>query len=678
MNSLLTLAIAAALTGPTMLTGPAEAPRAVVQLAQAAPAVVPAPTPRPRAQTAPQTAPANIPAAQAAPPADAAPQAAPGQQATDAAPPVANETLPVAIGLEPLPGIAGPYLAARQAAVDSDFAAAAQYFSDAVANDPADPFLQDSALVSLVSAGEMDRAVTLADKLLADSRDSELATLVRRIDLARKGEWDAVLTSLDDRPSPSGGGGQLIDPMMRAWAQMGAGRASDAFATLEKLDRDGGAGGMARFQLALAKASVGDYDAAATALDDPDTSTHLMGIVARVQVLSQLERNADALAVLDKLDGIEDEPVLADLKARLTAGEQIPFTVVKTPQDGIAQVLVTFGGALTGGEDTEPLALIYARLAQYLAPDLADARLLTAQLLQSVGQFDMAEREFEALRLSDQMRPVAELARIDALSRAERPADAEAAARALTEAHPELAAAWIALGDLLRQQDKFADAVPAYDRALALLQTNDDPQASWFPLYARGIALERSGQFDRADADFQAALALQPDQAPILNYLGYSWVDRNVRLDEGLALIKKAVELRPDDGYILDSLAWAYYRLGRYQEAVAPMEKSVSAMSNDSLVNDHMGDIYWMVGRKREAEIQWHRAQSLYKPEDTDTDLNRIRAKLAVGLDAVLAAEKAHGGKLPEGFGQPEPAPQTGADAAGEDAEDNAPVPPQP
>lgn len=665
MNSLLTLALAAALTAPST-TATANSGADALQLAQVSPAPVPAPAPRKKPVTAQDS---TQPAAETAqvPPA-ATGDTPPGQQATDAVAP-ATQSLPVAIGVEPTPGIAGPYLAARQAAGDSDFAAAAQYFAQAVANDPADPFLRDSALVSMVSAGQMPEAVALADRMQAGENDSELAAMVRRVDLARRGEWDGLLKALDDRPSAATGGGQLIDDMIRAWAQMGAGRASDAFATLEKLAQDGGAAGMARFQLALAKASVGDYEGAAKVLEDPDVSTHMLGIIARVQVLSQLERNADALATLDELDGVADEPLLSGLKTRLEAGEQIPFDVVKTPQDGIAQVLVTFGGALTGGEDTEPLALIYARLAQYLAPQMAEARLLTAQLLQSVGQFDLAEAEFTALRENGQMRPVAELARIDALSRAERRPDAEAAARALTEAHPELASAWVALGDLLRQQDKFAEAVPAYDRALEILQRNDDPQASWFALYARGIALERSGQFDRADADFQAALKLQPDQAPILNYLGYSWVDRNVRLDEGLALIKKAVELRPDDGYILDSLAWAYYRLGRYAEAVEPMEKAVSAMSDDSLVNDHMGDIYWMVGRQREAEIQWQRALSLWKPADTDTDLNRVRAKLAVGLDEVLEVETANGGKLPEGFGQPEPEP---------DASPEADTPPKP
>ncbi len=626
------------------------------------------------AQQAPLPRPVPFPVQGAA----SAPQGvAQGQPRDDGVRSDAAPVAPTGTGthVRPIPGLAGPYLAARQAAGDSDFVAAARYFRAAVDRDPSDPFLQDSAVLSLVAAGEFPAAVALAQAMQADGRATELALLVRRVDLARQGDWPGLLALLDSSPSANVGGGELVDGMMRGWALMGAGKASEGFAAFEELTDVAGAAPVARFQLALAKASVGDYEGAEAALRDPEASSHLLGLQARAQILSQLERNADAVAMLDGLDAVTTEPMLVDLRARLEAGERLPFTAVRSPADGIAQVLLTFAGALMGGDEPEPLALVYARLAQYLSPDLTEARLITAQILQTTGQLDLAEIEFAALRKAGQMRPVAELARIDALARADRLADAETAARALTQARPDIAGAWVALGDLLRQSDRFAEAVPVYDRALEILQREDDPQASWFALYARGMALERSGQFERADADFQAALKLQPDQAPILNYLGYSWVDRNVRLDEGLALIRKAVELRPDDGYILDSLAWAYYRLGRYDEAVAPMEKAVSAMSDDSLVNDHMGDIYWMVGRKREAEIQWRRALSLYKPADTDTDLDRIRAKLNAGLDAVLAAERENGGTLPKGFGQPQET--AGAAAPGDAAAggDGTPAP---
>lgn len=613
-----------------------------------------------------QIAPAQL-AAQT-PPA-AAPQAGTLQDGAlqDGTPPAATEADRSG---QPIDGAAGPYLAARAAAIGNDFVAAAHWYGEALSHDPGDVVLQDSYLVSLVSAGQMPRAIEYANELRARDAATPLARIVLRADLVKQGKWREVLADIEAAPGDdSPGGGALLDGMIRAWALLGAGDANEAMAAFETMEQVPGAEAMARYHLGLARANVGDYEGANEAMAAPGVSAHLLGLVAHAEVLSQLDRNADAIALIDRLSGIENEPMLVDMRRRLEAGETLPFDSIKGPADGIAQVFLTFAGALATGEEPDPLALIHARLAGYVSPGLGEARLIAAQLLQSLGQFDLAEDEFAALAAAGEVRPVAELARIEALVQAERMADAESAARALTVAQPDLASAWTSLGDLLRQQDKWTDAVAAYDRAVALLAKGEDRQASWFPLYARGIALERSGQYDRSDADMKAALELQPDHAAILNYLGYSWVDRNVNLDEALRLIERAVELRPDDGYILDSLGWAYYRLGRYQDAVPPMERAVAAMSDDSLVNDHMGDVYWKAGRQREAEVQWRRALSLWTEDDTDTDRDRIRAKIEVGLDAVLAAEAANGGKLPAGFGlPPEPAPASDGNAAGDGA----------
>lgn len=540
-------------------------------------------------------------------------------------------------------GLAGPYLAARAAAVNNDYREAARYFTRALQTDPGNRYLRDSALVSLVSAGQIDPALDLTDSMTDAGAETELSRLLQRARLARAGDWSGLLALLDAAPAPEAGsppGSNLLDGMLRAWAQMGAGHASDALASFEEFSEIRGARGMVTFHLALARAHVGDFEGAAEILSDDAASNHLLGIMARAQILAQLDRRDEAITLLDGVTGLDAEPGLQALRAQLASDLPIAFDALDGPTDGIAQVFLTFATVLSQGADPDPLALIHARMAAWLAPDLGEARLMVAQILQAEGQFDLAETEYDALRQLGAVRPVAELARIDALARADRATEAEKAALTLTADHPDLPQAWIALADLMRQQDKFAAAVPAYDKALELMQNGPD-QARWFPLYARGIALERSDQFDRAEADFKAAIALRPDQPGLLNYLGYSWIDRNENLEEGLALIQRAVDLAPEDGYIQDSLAWAYYRMGRYAEAVAPMEKAVLSMSTDPVVNDHLGDVYWMVGRKREAEVQWRRALSLIDGPVEDVDPDRIRDKLARGLDAVLAGEAA-------------------------------------
>jgi len=204
------------------------------------------------------------------------------------------------------------------------------------------------------------------------------------------------------------------------------------------------------------------------------------------------------------------------------------------------------------------------------------------------------------------------------------------------EAHPERRMVLVALGDMLRTEERFDAAADAYDRAIALF--TQDAAEQWIVYFARGIAHEREDRWPLAEADFRKALELNPGQPSVLNYLGYSWIDMGENLDEALAMIEQAVAARPDSGHIVDSLGWGLYRLGRYEEAVVHMERAAELLPVDPIVNDHLGDVYWAVGRRTEARFQWHRALS-FAPEPEDEA--RIRRKLDVGLDAVLAEEGA-------------------------------------
>ena len=228
----------------------------------------------------------------------------------------------------------------------------------------------------------------------------------------------------------------------------------------------------------------------------------------------------------------------------------------------------------------------------------------------------------------------AELGRADALVDAGKADAAIEVLRNMTRTFGDVPRVHISLGDVLRGQEEYAAAAQAYDTAVGMIP--DPAPNHWFLFYARGICYEREGQWEQAETDFRRALELSPDQPLVLNYLGYSLVEANLKLDEAQDMIERAVKARPDDGYITDSLGWVLYRVGKYEEAVGPMERAVELVSNDPIINDHLGDVYWMVNRKREAEFQWSRALSL-EPEEKDAV--RIRRKLEIGLDAVLEEE---------------------------------------
>ena len=280
---------------------------------------------------------------------------------------------------------------------------------------------------------------------------------------------------------------------------------------------------------------------------------------------------------------------------------------------------------------------MHARLASHIRPGLTEARLLAAELLEAQEQYTLAAAALDGVPESSPWFVTAAIRKANTERGAGDPEAGIATLTALAESHPDQIEVHSALGDMLREAERFPEAAEAYDRAIALI---DDPRpAHWVLYYTRGISHERAGDWPAAEADFRQALELQPDQPLVLNYLGYSMVEKRENLDEALGMIERAVRGEPEDGYITDSLGWVLYRLGRYDEAVPHMLRAVELVPDDPIVNDHLGDVLWMVGRQREAEFQWRRALS-FGPAD-DLDMERVRRKLEVGLDAVLAAEPA-------------------------------------
>lgn len=532
-------------------------------------------------------------------------------------------------------GLAGPYLAARHASFSSDYSAAATYYTQALIGDPSNPLLMEYALLSQVALGEVDRALPIATRLDGTGTVSQIGGLVILSDFGKREEFARISAELDDGRSV----GPLVEGLMRAWALLGEGRMSDATTAFDAVANTQGLRGFALYHKALALASVGDFEGADKIFSGEAGGAiraTRRGVMAHAQVLSQLERNTDALELLIAVYGSETDPGLVDARARLEAGEVLPFNMVSTATDGLAEVFFTVAGALNG-EAADAYTLGYARLAEYLRPGHVDAILLSANLLETQSQYDLATTTYNRIPRDDPAFHAAELGRADALLRADRQDAAVEVLEQLAKSYPDLPVVWTSLGDTLRRVERYGDAITAYDQAVALFDGDDVSQ--WAVYYARGIAHEREKNWPESETDFLKALDLNPDQPQVLNYLGYSYLEKKINLDQALEMIERAVAARPDSGYIVDSLGWGLYRVGRYEEAVVQMERAVELMPVDSIVNDHLGDVYWAVGRRLEAEFQWKRALS-FEPE-TEEEADRIRRKLEVGLDVVLEEEGA-------------------------------------
>ena len=529
-------------------------------------------------------------------------------------------------------GFAGAYLAGRSASIDHDFEAAANYYTRALVQDPANPALMEAAILSHVGAGSIEHALPIARRLHElDSKD-QVSNLVVLSNVVAAEDYATAIQMLENGDTV----GPLVDGLVLAWVQFGEGQMSEALAAFDKVTTAPGLQNFGLYHKALALAVAGDLEGADEILSGrsgPTLPATRRGVLAHAEILSQLERNPAAIELIDTVFGNSLDPGLETIRNRLEAGEPLPLSSITSARDGVAEVYYSIAGALVGEAD-DAYTLLYTRMAEYLNPGHVDAILLSAQLLERLDRFELANAVYNRIDSDDPAFHAAELGRADALRRSGDAEGAIAALQRLAEHYPDQAGVHVGLGDLLRGEERYAEATDAYSAAIALIEEPDPAQ--WPMYFARGITYERTEQWQKAEADFRAALELSPDQPQVLNYLGYSFVEMKQNLDEALDMIESAVAARPDDGYITDSLGWVFYRLGRYSEAVGVMERAAELTPVDPIVNDHLGDVYWAVGRRREAEFQWQRALS-FEPEEKDAQ--RIRRKLEVGLDVVLEEE---------------------------------------
>ncbi|WP_353471208.1 tetratricopeptide repeat protein [Salipiger sp. H15] len=543
----------------------------------------------------------------------------------------------MAAGAVSAESLSGDYLAARQASFSGDFKAAARYYGEAVKHDPENADLLERAALANIGLGDFIRAEGLAERLTALGHTSQIGQLAEVAVLAHEENYAELLARVEADQSA----GPLADGLLKAWAELGRGDVSAALASFDEVAKERGLAGFAAYHKAMALASVGDFEGAEAIFAEPGAGAMQMtrrAVLARIEILSQIDRHADAITLIDEAFGQQLDPGMAELRGKLEAGETLPFDIITSARDGIAEVFFTIASALAS-ESAEDYTLLHVRVAEFLRPDHVGALLMAGELLEKMGQYELAAATYRRVPREDAAFHVAELGRSDAL-RAEGKMDAAVEVlEQLADTHGNLPAVQSALGDLMRQLERYPEAIEAYDRALATFAEPDPAQ--WFLYYARGICKERNGDWEAAEKDFRAALDFVPNQPQVLNYLGYSMVEHHVNLDEALEMIERAVKAEPQSGYIVDSLGWALYRLGRYDEAVGHMERAAELMAVDPVVNDHLGDVYWAVGRKTEARFQWQRALSFVGWEDASDDVEpeRIRRKLAVGLDAVLAEE---------------------------------------
>jgi tetratricopeptide (TPR) repeat protein len=542
--------------------------------------------------------------------------------------------------------LAGDYLAAAIAGADHDAQSAPKYYRRALALDKSNPELIERAFASMLAAGEIEDSFPFATRLQGKGQRNTLARLTLAVKAIKSGDFREardILAKLSGADASD-----VTSLALTAWSEAGLGHTKKALASLARLKGAESIGAYRAYHTALIDDLGGQVDDARKSYKEAQDLEP--GSLRLVDSRARFEARQGDLVEAKRLLGdfgrnAPRNPLIKAGMVEIEKGAATP-RLIANAQQGAAEAL--FGLAATSGRDGEDFAaILYLRLSLYLDPENAVAAVTLGEVYERGKHYEQAIAAYSGVPKTSPLRQSTDLQIGLDLVAQEKYDEATAHLRKIVDRHPDDLEAYAALGDSLRANKKFQEAAEAYSKAIAL--SGPPAKENWLLYYDRGICLERAKQWPKAEADLKLALSLYPEQPLILNYLGYSWVDQGINIDEAFKMLRRAVDLRPKDGYIVDSLGWAFYRMGRYDDAVHTLEKAIELKPNDPTINNHLGDAFWHVGRKLEATFQWAHARDM-QPEPED--LPGILKKIETGMlddkpptpQAVSEPTKADGG----------------------------------
>jgi tetratricopeptide (TPR) repeat protein len=524
----------------------------------------------------------------------------------------------------------GNYLAGRYAERQKDFGRAAVALGRALDEFPDNTVLMRRTFYLALQAGQMDTALRMARRLAKSGVEVSTAQILLAAASARDGDFADALKRLEAIKREDLA--RFSVPLALAWAHAGANETAGAVAALAPLDRESGFETLRQlheaFILDFAGRDGPAEEAYRAALGDDPAKAPNRVIRAYGAFLERAGRADEASSLYAGYSGADMEGLLFEAaRERIAAGKK-PERRIATAAEGMAEGFFDVASILPRDRAGE-IVLIYSRLALYLRPDFPLAQLLLADVYEGFGRYEKAAEINRSIDKTGAYGWVARLRLADELYELGDVSGAIDLLRGMADERLERSDALVRLGNILRYEERYGESVAAYDQAVERLGqiTGDD----WTILYSRGISLERAKQWDRAERDFLKALELEPDQPFVLNYLGYSWVEQGKNLARAREMLERAVAQRQDDGYIVDSMGWALYKLGEFVDSVVYLERAVALRPQDPIINDHLGDAYWRVGRRDEARIQWQRALGLNPDEELRS---QIEKKLEEGLPA--------------------------------------------
>jgi len=532
-------------------------------------------------------------------------------------------------------GLAGSILSSRFAKTHRDLAEAAKYIDETLAREPKNEKFINEGIRTNVLIGDIAKAQRLTDMLPALTHREPLISSLLMLREFDGGHYEKAEKLMQDA-SDAGLFG-VIKPVLVKWIQVARHPKMKPVDMQKIVDKSGFFAPFLNYQQALINDVLGYQEAASgfyrLASADPALTPYRVveafaNFYARQGEWKQAQDVYDAYAKANP-----DSSLLPDNLLTLGKKREAPKPLISNSREGLAEIYFTTASILYGEEATQE-TFLFLQLALHLRPDFPPAQLMLANLYEQMAAYKKAISIYDAIARGNvfyrrgQIRKALNLEALGDIDGAIALLDAQA------EAYPKDVSAMITKGDILREKADYEKATDAYSVAIARSQLDN---GDWPLFYARGICYERAGDWEKAEKDFFKALELEPNEPEVLNYLAYSWLMMNKNVLKAREMLTAAVDARPDDPHIVDSLGWAHYLSGNFDKSVELLEHAINMVPDDPSVNDHLGDAYWRVGRKTEAHYQWRRALQNAPEEALES---AIKDKLKYGLPPFLSQQQ--------------------------------------
>ncbi len=517
------------------------------------------------------------------------------------------------------PNQVGSFLSSKFARSITDIDKAAYYAQYSYSQNTAASGLGIIALEALLANGQIKEAIPIGIKISNEVPEITLAQYLKVLDSLDSNNFNKTLELLL-KVSPNGIDTYIL-PILQTWAAAGSNQQTGGLQIIKDQAERGVLEPIYDYHSALINEFIGNSEAAKINYSNIIKKSNNANAQVYLSAAEFFKRNNNqglldkTIAKLERLKPYSNELFL------LKNSNVSPSKKINNVKDGIAEIFLNSAEILFN-EGLDRQALIYGQIALYLSPNLDSASYLLGKIFRSINNNERAVKYLKNIKDNSSIFYDAKITYAEIIYDIEGTEKSFAILNKLHKLHPENINLSRSIAELFYKSENFDKSIEYYDLIFSKIEKIEFKH--WPLFYSSGIALERGKKWERAEKQFLMALKFVPDNPQVLNYLGYSWIDQGININAAMEMIVKAAEQRPSDGYIIDSLGWAFYQIGQYEEAVIKLEKAVE-LTSDSIIIDHLGDALFYSGRKIEAVFQWKRALE-FEPSEEMT--NKIKEKI--------------------------------------------------